>query len=75
MSYSGTQCGESWYFVAAPFENDTSWYRGKVMGVNGDELDLFFVNYGDSARCLIQAPSVVKVGDFVAAQLENDTSW
>ena len=46
-------------FVAAPFENDTSWYRAKVMGVNGEELDLFFVDYGDSnfinrdkVRCL-----------------------
>ena len=40
-------------FVAAPFENDTSWYRAKVMGVNGEELDLFFVNHGDSAKCFI----------------------
>ncbi|XP_052097601.1 tudor and KH domain-containing protein-like [Mytilus californianus] len=34
--------------VAAPFENDTSWYRAKVMGVEGDTLDLLYVDYGDS---------------------------
>ena len=30
-------------YVAAPFEDDTSWYRGKVMGVKGEELDLFLL--------------------------------
>ena len=40
-------------FVTAPLEDDTSWYRAKVMGVEGEELDLFFVNYGDRARCFI----------------------
>ena len=40
-------------FVAAPFENDTSWYHSKEMGVKGEELDLFFVDYGDRARCFI----------------------
>ncbi|XP_076081099.1 tudor and KH domain-containing protein-like [Mytilus galloprovincialis] len=34
--------------VAAPFENDTSWYRAKVMGVEGDTLDLLYIDYGDS---------------------------
>ncbi|VDI17447.1 tudor domain-containing protein 2 [Mytilus galloprovincialis] len=34
--------------VAAPFENDTSWYRAKVMGVEGETLDLLYVDYGDS---------------------------
>ncbi|OPL20664.1 hypothetical protein AM593_03382, partial [Mytilus galloprovincialis] len=34
--------------VAAPFENDTSWYRAKVMGVEGATLDLLYVDYGDS---------------------------
>ena len=30
-------------FVSAPFEDDTSWYRAKVMGVKGEELDLFLL--------------------------------
>lgn len=34
--------------VAAPFENDPSWYRAKVMGVEGDKIDIFYVDYGDS---------------------------
>ena len=35
-------------YVAAPFENDMSWYRAKVMDVKENELDLFYVDYGDS---------------------------
>lgn len=35
--------------VAAPFENDPLWYRAKVMGVEGDTVDLFYVDYGDSS--------------------------
>lgn len=34
--------------VAAPFENDPSWYRAKVMGVEGNKIDIFYVDYGDS---------------------------
>ncbi|KAL3854394.1 hypothetical protein ACJMK2_013665 [Sinanodonta woodiana] len=34
--------------VASPFENDTSWYRARVMDVDGDKLDLYFIDYGDS---------------------------
>jgi hypothetical protein len=37
--------------VAAPFENDPLWYRAKVMAVEGDTVDLFYVDYGDSS-CL-----------------------
>lgn len=35
--------------VAAPFENDPSWYRAKVMSVEGDTVDLYYVDYGDSS--------------------------
>ena len=36
--------------VAAPFENDNTWYRAKVMDLRGEgELDVFYVDYGDSA--------------------------
>ena len=35
-------------YVAAPFENDVSWYRAKVMEIKDDELDLFYMDYGDS---------------------------
>lgn len=35
--------------VAAPFENDRTWYRAKVMDVDNSTLDLFYVDYGDSA--------------------------
>ncbi|XP_060582030.1 tudor and KH domain-containing protein-like [Ruditapes philippinarum] len=35
--------------VAAPFENDRTWYRAKVMDIKEYELDLFYVDYGDSA--------------------------
>ena len=34
--------------VAAPYEQDNSWYRAKVMDVLSDKLDLYFVDYGDS---------------------------
>ena len=34
--------------MAAPFENEASWYRAKVMDVKDEELDLFYVDYGDS---------------------------
>ena len=40
-------------FVAAQFEDDTSWFCAKVMGVKGEELLLFFVDYSDRARCFI----------------------
>ena len=34
--------------VAAPFENDNTWYRAKVMDLRGEgELDVFYVDYGD----------------------------
>ncbi|KAH3753334.1 tudor and KH domain-containing protein-like [Dreissena polymorpha] len=35
--------------VAAPFENDNTWYRARVMDVQVSELDVFYVDYGDSA--------------------------
>lgn len=35
--------------VAAPFENDNTWYRAQVMEIKGRELDVFYVDYGDSA--------------------------
>ena len=34
--------------VAAPLEGDSSWYRAQVMGVRDTELDLFYIDYGDS---------------------------
>lgn len=34
--------------VAAPFEGDQSWYRAKVMGIEGDNVDLYYLDYGDS---------------------------
>ncbi|XP_062589324.1 tudor and KH domain-containing protein homolog [Saccostrea cucullata] len=37
--------------VAAPFDQDTSWYRARVSGFQGDDpeqLDLFYLDYGDS---------------------------
>jgi hypothetical protein len=36
--------------VAAPFENDKTWYRAQVMEILPDnKVDLFYVDYGDSA--------------------------
>ncbi|KAL4233290.1 Far upstream element-binding protein 3 [Mactra antiquata] len=36
--------------IAAPFENDKTWYRAKVMDVKDDQrLDVFYLDYGDSA--------------------------
>ncbi|WAR10199.1 TDRKH-like protein [Mya arenaria] len=36
--------------VAAPFENDKTWYRARVMEIRGaNELDIFYADYGDSA--------------------------
>lgn len=37
--------------VAAPFDQDASWYRARVCGFLGDDpdqLDLFYLDYGDS---------------------------
>lgn len=37
--------------VAAPFDQDASWYRARVCGFQGDDpdqLDLFYLDYGDS---------------------------
>ena len=34
--------------VAAPFSEDNAWYRAQIVGVLGDEVDLYFVDYGDS---------------------------
>lgn len=37
--------------VAAPFDQDASWYRARVWGFQGDDpdqLDLFYLDYGDS---------------------------
>ncbi|OWF36372.1 tudor and KH domain-containing protein-like [Mizuhopecten yessoensis] len=35
-------------FVAALYEQDNSWYRARVMGIEGSQLDLYFLDYGDS---------------------------
>lgn len=35
-------------YVAALYERDNSWYRAIVMGVETEQLDLYFVDYGDS---------------------------
>ena len=48
--------------IAAPFENDNTWYRAKVMEIKGTELDLFYVDYGDS--CFLDV-SECKSGRFV----------
>ncbi|ELU02506.1 hypothetical protein CAPTEDRAFT_171430 [Capitella teleta] len=34
--------------VAVPFATDPGWYRAKVIAVNGDQVDLYYVDYGDS---------------------------
>lgn len=34
--------------VAAPFSDDNAWYRAQIVGVLGDDVDLYFVDYGDS---------------------------
>ncbi|WAR10175.1 TDRKH-like protein [Mya arenaria] len=50
--------------VAAPFENDKTWYRARVMEIRGaNELDIFYADYGDSAYAIecrlhgVQPPS------------------
>ncbi|XP_069102961.1 tudor and KH domain-containing protein-like [Argopecten irradians] len=35
-------------YVAALYERDHSWYRAQVMGIEGRQLDLYFLDYGDS---------------------------
>ncbi|XP_056002323.1 tudor and KH domain-containing protein homolog isoform X2 [Ostrea edulis] len=45
--------------VAAPFDQDSSWYRARVSGFQGDDpdqLDLFYLDYGDS--CYLQKSKV-----------------
>lgn len=34
--------------VAAPFEHDGQWYRTEVCELNGDNIDLYYVDFGDS---------------------------
>lgn len=34
--------------VAAPFSEDNSWYRARILGVVRDDVDVYFVDYGDS---------------------------
>ncbi|KAK3593506.1 hypothetical protein CHS0354_037029 [Potamilus streckersoni] len=36
------------HIVASPFEGDSLWYRARVMDIDGDQLDLYFIDYGDS---------------------------
>jgi len=37
--------------VAAPFSFDDCWYRAQIQALDGDDVDLYYVDYGDS--CLI----------------------
>lgn len=41
--------------VAAPFSEDSSWYRARILGVVGDDVDVYFVDYGDSLLVSKQA--------------------
>lgn len=41
--------------VAAPFSEDESWYRARILGVVGDDVDVYFVDYGDSLMVSKQA--------------------
>lgn len=34
--------------VAAPFANDNNWYRARVIGIQGESIDLYYVDFGDS---------------------------
>ncbi|XP_046545484.1 uncharacterized protein LOC124255630 [Haliotis rubra] len=34
--------------VAAPFDQDPSWYRARVVGFETDRADLYYVDYGDN---------------------------
>ena len=34
--------------VAVPFATDPGWYRGRVLEVSGDKVDVYYVDYGDS---------------------------
>ena len=34
--------------VAAPFTADKNWYRARVIGIDGDKVDLYYVDFGDS---------------------------
>jgi len=34
--------------VAAPFEHDNQWYRTEVCEIDGDSVDLYYVDFGDS---------------------------
>ena len=38
--------------VAAPFSFDDLWYRARVDAINGDSVDLYYVDYGDN--CIIE---------------------
>ncbi|XP_065175316.1 tudor and KH domain-containing protein-like [Sycon ciliatum] len=33
---------------ASTYANDGTWYRGRIMDISGDQLDIFFLDYGDS---------------------------
>ena len=34
--------------VAAPFDSDNLWYRAEVSAVEGDRVDLYYGDFGDS---------------------------
>jgi hypothetical protein len=35
--------------VAAPFEYDSQWYRTEVARLDGENIDLYYVDFGDSS--------------------------
>ena len=34
--------------LAAPFSYDNMWYRVRVLGFEGDKVDVYYVDFGDS---------------------------
>ena len=49
--------------VAAPFDQDQSWYRARVCGFRGDDpdqLDLFYLDYGDTCYLDIKKTRVLQ---------------
>lgn len=57
--------------VAAPFDNDKTWYRAMVMEVIGTKLDLLYVDYGDSAYVDISEVRSLLSSEFLSLPFQS----
>eukprot|EP00124_Ichthyophonus_hoferi_P001257 Ihof_evm5s61 gene=Ihof_evmTU5s61 len=84
----GTVMPKAGEIVAAKFTEDNTWYRAKVTKVNGSDVTVFFVDYGNcdivkpvalaplpTEFSLVSLPAVAREVNLACIELPEDADW